>query len=52
MFDEEKVCGTCKYNKRTESEDEFICDNHDGEYFSDYVGYSDKCPDWEEKDEM
>lgn len=45
----EEVCGTCKYPKR--EGEEWVCDNPDGEYFSDYVGYDDHCPDYEEKEE-
>lgn len=45
---DEEVCGTCKYHKK-EGED-WYCDNHDGEYFSDYTEYNDRCPDYEERE--
>lgn len=45
-----KCCGTCKYNGYDRENKSFICDNPDGEYFGCDTGYSDKCPDWEEKE--
>lgn len=45
----EKCCGNCKYN--TYYKGERVCDNHDGEYYGEYVEWGEKCPDWEEKDD-
>lgn len=49
MSKTEKICGTCKYHK-PESFGDFSCDNSDGEYFGDYTGYNDRCPDWEKRE--
>ena len=46
----ERICGNCKYHK-PDGED-WVCDNEDGEYFSDFTGYKDHCPDWSDKDEV
>lgn len=40
-----RCCGTCKW-----VDDEFVCTNHDGEYFGCETEYGDKCPDWEGKE--
>ena len=44
-----RCCGTCEYNKWVDGE--FVCSNHDGEYFGYETTYDDKCPDWEEKEQ-
>lgn len=47
---EEQNCGTCLYHKKDNDEGDWVCDNHDGEYFQDFTGYDDSCPDWEGKE--
>lgn len=50
---EERRCGTCKYHESpsyVDRERDWICGNEDGEYFGLETEYSDKCPDWEEKE--
>ena len=48
MEEVKRCCGTCRFNTPI-GEGDFVCDNEDGFYYSDYVDYDYKCPDWEEK---
>lgn len=48
MNEKDYCCGTCKYHMTNEA-GEWVCDNHDGEYFGAETWYDDTCPDWEER---
>ena len=48
MRRDEEICGNCKYH-RTDDTGEWICNNHDGEYFGLETDYEDTCPDYEER---
>lgn len=41
-------CGTCKYHQKENASGEWVCTDHDGEYFGCETENIDKCPDWEE----
>lgn len=45
-MDERMVCGTCKYHE-TDGCD-FICNNPESDYYSDWTEYDDTCDEWEE----
>lgn len=47
--DTKKCCGTCRYHEfETEpSCPDWVCTNGESEYWADYTGYADSCPDWE-----
>lgn len=49
----EKVCGTCRYNRRTDEGhgfQEFCCGNEESEYYGVPTFYDETCDDWEEHD--
>lgn len=48
--EEERVCGTCRWHTKDNDEGDWVCDNLDGEYFQNYTGYDDSCPDWEARE--
>ena len=48
MNGKDKYCGNCKYHRK--KDEEWICDNHDGEYFGMETMYDDRCPDYEERE--
>lgn len=49
---ETKCCGTCKWQaQETDSAcPDWVCCNENSRYWSDYTGYDDVCPDWEERE--
>ena len=50
MDEEEKVCGTCKWNQFDRACSEFVCDNPESEGYGCQTMYSDYCEDgWESK---
>lgn len=51
MDEEEKVCGTCKFNTFDHECSEFVCDNPDSEGYGCQTMYSDCCEEgWESKE--
>lgn len=46
-----KCCGTCKYHLMENISEEWVCTDHDGEYFGLETRNEDKCPDYEEKND-
>ena len=48
---EKEVCGTCKYNKWFEDENEegFICTNSDCDFYMMFNLFTDSCDEWEAK---
>lgn len=51
MSEREKCCGTCRWHvlERNSADNEFVCSCADSDYYTDYTGYGDSCPDWEER---
>lgn len=45
---ENECCGKCEYHKHKDGE--WICDNPASEYYSDWTGYSDNCPEYESRE--
>ena len=52
----ERCCGTCRYNKYAAEKytDEaidfdWVCENSESEFYTDYIEYSHVCDNWEEK---
>ena len=50
MDEEEKVCGTCKWNQFDRMCNEFVCDNPDSEGYGCQTMYWDSCEGWESKE--
>ena len=50
MDEEEKVCGTCKYNSYDRMVNEWVCDCEESECYGVGTMYSDFCGDWEQKE--
>ena len=50
MFDKSEVCGTCKWCKYWQQDDDWYCDNEESEYYTDWMAYGDKCEEWEERE--
>lgn len=52
MDEEEKVCGTCKFNIFDHECSEFVCNNPESEGYGCGTMYSERCEEgWESKDE-
>ena len=45
----EECCGTCKYHYYDIEDKEWVCDNKNSDYYSDYTSYSDSCEEYEER---
>lgn len=53
MDEEEKVCGTCKFNIFDHECSEFVCDNPDSEGYGCGTMYSERCEEgWKSKDDQ
>lgn len=48
----QKCCGTCRWHscELEAAEKEWVCENFDSRYFSDYTEHGHTCPDWEERE--
>lgn len=46
-----ECCGTCKYNKRDDISDDWVCICQESDYFSDFTEYTHTCGEWEAKGE-
>ena len=52
-MEEEKCCGTCRFNRRdwtNPDNPDFYCGNEDSEGRGFNTAYMDVCEDWEEKE--
>lgn len=50
--DTERVCGTCRYNRRdwtNPKNSDFYCNREDGDFYGDNTSYTDTCDDWESR---
>jgi len=50
MDEEEKVCGTCRWNQFDRMCSEFVCDNPESEGYGCQTMYCDSCEGWESKE--
>ena len=48
-MEQEKCCGTCKWHIRETTYGEFVCNNSDSEYCTDWTDYEHVCDEWEER---
>jgi len=46
----QETCATCKHCKRISFTSDFICNNENSDYYTDFVEWDDVCNDWEERD--
>ena len=44
-----KICGTCKYHRKEQIDDGWVCINDASYNYTDWTGYSDSCEDWVER---
>lgn len=49
MFNDEPVCGLCKYHTFDILKGDWECVNAESEYFTDNTDYSDCCDEYEER---
>ena len=49
MKNSREVCGTCRFCRYDPEDDDWYCDNEDGDEYMEWVRYEYKCDDWEEK---
>lgn len=50
---DEKCCGTCKWHQidvDDKSHKDWVCGNHDSDYYADFTDYGGGCADWECRD--
>jgi len=49
--DQERCCGTCRWHWHQQGAgmDDWVCQNTDSDYCSDWTEFQDTCPDWEGK---
>ena len=46
------LCGECKHHKYDkEADGSWYCNNDRSEFFGDWTEYTDRCDEWESKDE-
>lgn len=45
----DKCYGTCKWHKRDDWDDEWVCDNKDSDCHGANTEYQDSCTDYEER---
>ena len=50
MDEEEKVCGTCKFNIFDHECSEFVCDNPESDAYGVGTAYCDSCTEWENRE--
>ena len=50
MDEEEKVCGTCKFNIFDHECSEFVCDNPESDAYGVGTSYCDFCSEWENRE--
>ena len=49
-MDEREGCGTCKWHKKDNDGDGWICTNPNSEYYVEWTEYNDNCEEWEERE--
>ena len=55
-MNEDRMCGTCKYNRYHRYDDgihrrgTYSCGNGNSDYCGSYTEYSDECAEWEKKE--
>ncbi|MDL2324046.1 hypothetical protein LJC61_02685 [Ruminococcaceae bacterium OttesenSCG-928-A16] len=45
----DKICGTCEYHTYDPASGDWLCFCDKSDFFTDWTGYNDGCPDWEER---
>ena len=43
-----QCCENCKHSEYDNQSEDFVCGNPESDNFSDWVGYSDLCDEWED----